>query len=100
VVSVSLWVCVCVTVGDRGGGLVVYAQGWQCPHLIIVLAHSPTVLAAHSLRFKAFLTGVRQNFARKYTIAIDRLVFDFSVTPTEAADHKGIATAPEDGVFV
>lgn len=43
---------------------------------------------------------MRQNYARKYTIAIDRLVFDFTVTSIEAADHAGIATAPEDGVYV
>lgn len=49
---------------------------------------------------QAFLTGVRQNYARKYTIAIDQLVFDFRVTGTEVADHAAIETPPEDGVFV
>jgi dynein heavy chain len=49
---------------------------------------------------QAFLTGVRQNFARKYTIAIDQLVFDFSVTDIETVDHTGIKEGPEDGVYV
>nr|AML30858.1 axonemal inner arm dynein heavy chain 2 [Marsilea vestita] len=44
----------------------------------------------------AFLTAVLQNYARKYKIPIDTVVFEFQCLPKEGAYEHG----PEDGVYV
>ncbi|XP_033109939.1 dynein heavy chain 3, axonemal-like isoform X2 [Anneissia japonica] len=46
---------------------------------------------------QSFLTGVSQNFARKYTIPIDHLGFQFEVTTHEEDTEP---KKPEDGAFV
>ena len=46
-----------------------------------------------------FLTGAMQNYARKYSIAIDTLTFDFDVVHDVPDDGKDVE-APEDGIHV
>lgn len=47
---------------------------------------------------QSFLTGTKQNFARKYGIAIDFIEFDFIVISDES--KYDLENGPEDGVFV
>ena len=44
---------------------------------------------------QAFLTGVMQNFARKHTIPIDTVAWDFEMKPEDEYAEK-----PEDGAYV
>jgi len=46
---------------------------------------------------QAFLTGTLQNFARKYKIPIDHVVYDFEIMTKE---HTYYATKPDDGAYI
>jgi hypothetical protein len=46
---------------------------------------------------QSFFTGVSQNFARKYTIPIDKLGFEYIMVREEKDDLKD---KPEDGAYI
>lgn len=47
---------------------------------------------------QAFITGVMQNYARKHTIAVDQIIFDFEFC--DKLQVSDIKQKPEDGCFV
>ena len=48
---------------------------------------------------QSFLTGVLQNYARKYKAPIDTLAFEFTVFQKENSKYD-INTAPKDGCYI
>jgi len=48
---------------------------------------------------QSFLTGVLQNYARKYKYPIDTLAFDFHVIPEKSTEND-VTKAPKDGCYV
>jgi dynein heavy chain len=49
---------------------------------------------------QAFLTGVMQNYARKYVIPIDKLGFDFEMLQTDTMNSSAADGAYIHGIFL
>ena len=59
----------------------------------------PTVMWISGIFFtQALLTGALQNFARKYTLPIDEIDFDFEFMKKGAVDQK--SPKPKDGIYI
>ena len=49
---------------------------------------------------QAFVTGTRQNYARKMKLAIDTISFDYLARDEFVPDGTDIVSAPEDGCYI
>jgi dynein heavy chain len=49
---------------------------------------------------QSFLTGVKQNFARKHKIPIDEIIFGFEMLSLSETEQHGLANGPDDGAYV
>jgi dynein heavy chain len=49
---------------------------------------------------QAFLTGAMQNYARKYTIPIDKLGYDFTILAVDTSKEPPADGAYINGLFV
>ena len=49
---------------------------------------------------QAFLTGVRQNFARKYQLPIDQITYDYVMRDEFKDDGSDVTEKPEDGAYI
>jgi len=62
-----------------------------------ILQGTPTVFWISGFYFtQSFLTGVMQNYARRYKIPIDQLQFDFDITNTE----QYVNDTPDNGAYI